>query len=286
MNQQIDEEMMIRHYLLGGLDEGRQAQVDERLLCDDDFAERFYAAQDNLIDDYVFNLLIEEERASFEKNFIFTGERRQKLLFAQTMENYVSKNYPRPRGFAHAASLWWRNLLPSLSKHKVWAATAFATGLLLIVFTLKLVGWFKPNAQDTLSQRRASIEHQLAELNTQPFNANAQALPTLELSLQPSLLREGDEMKKADLVQDLKLLSLKLWLPQVRYQNYRALVRTVEGNELFAIEALKPQAGAAEILLKIPTEFLPTDDYQIELKGVADNGQAEDVARYNFRVRR
>jgi len=63
-------------------------------------------------------------------------------------------------------------------------------------------------------------------------------------------------------------------------------VRTVEGGELFAVSGLKPKmgTGSAVFLLRIPTEFLPTGDYQIELQGISADSQTAEVARYNFRV--
>jgi hypothetical protein len=286
MSQHSDEEVLIRKYLLGELDEPQQEQVEERLLCDDAFADRLYATQDNLIDDYVFDLLPEDDRERFETNFTLSNERRKKLLFAQTMESYVNLDEQRRLEAARPQPLWWENLLLFLRGHKVWSVTALAAVILLILLTPKIARWLRPTDQATASQNRAAIERRIAEVNKRPFDANIQAQPTLELTLQPTLLREGGEMKKAVLAGDIKNLGLKLVLPQVHYESYRAVVQTVEGSDLFAVEGLKPEPGAAEILLKIPSEFLPTNDYQIELKGIAADGHAEDVARYNLQIRR
>jgi len=286
MSQQRDEEVLIRKYLLGDLNDIQQEQVGERLLCDDSFAERLYAAQDNLIDDYVFNLLPADERENFEKNFILTDERRKKLLFSQTLQSYVSIGDIRQCEDDHLLSKWWKNSLLFLREHKAWSGTALAVVIFLIFLTPRIASWLKPTGPASLSQNRASIERQIAELNKQPFDPNVHAPNTLELLLQPILLREGGEIKKAVLTGDIQTLNLKLVLPHVRYGSYRALVQTVEGSELFTIEGLKPEASVAEILLRIPSEFLSTGDYQLELKGIASGGQEEDAARYNFQVRR
>jgi hypothetical protein len=285
MSRQNDE-ALIRKYLLGDLDERQLEQVEEQLLCDDDFAERLYAAQDDLIDDYAFNLLPDDERERFEKSFTLTDERRKKLLFAQALESYVKLNDVQQPEDARPLFQRWKNLLLYLKGHRPWLALALASVVLLIVLTPQMVRWYKPSNQVSLEQNRASIERQIAELNQLPVDANIQALPTLELTLQPTLLREGGEVKRAVLTPDIKNLSLRLVLPQVRYGSYRALVRTVEGRELFAVENLKSQGSAAEIPLKIPSEFFPNGDYQIELQGIAGDGHAEDAARYNFQIRR
>jgi hypothetical protein len=282
MSRQSDEEVTMRKYLLGALDENEQGQVEERLLCDDGFADRLDAAQDNLIDDYVFDLLPEDDRQRFEKNFALDGERREKLLFAQTLESYVKVDDVRPPEEARPPSRRWENLLMFIRAHKVWSGTAFAGAVLLIFIAPKIADWLKPGDQGTLSQYRASVERQLAELNKRPFG---QTEPAFELTLRPTLLRESGELKDVALTGDIKKLSLKLVLPQVRYVKYHARVRTVEGNELFNVGGLEPEVGAPEVLLRIPLEFLPVGDYQIELSGVAADEHEEGVARYYFRVR-
>ncbi|HEY0377991.1 MAG TPA: hypothetical protein VGC87_13815 [Pyrinomonadaceae bacterium] len=283
MSRQSDEEVLMRKYLLGDLDEKQQEQVEERLLCDDGFADRLDAAQDHLLDDYAFNLLPEGEREKFEQNFTLDGERREKLLFAQALESYVSADDARPREDVRPPSRWWKNLLLLLGEHKAWSAAAFATLVLLIFLAPKITSWLKPDDHAAASQYRADIERQLAELNRRPLE---QTQPTFDLTLQPVLLRGGGELKEAVLAGQIKNLGLKLALPQVRYGRYRALAQTVEGTELFAVGGLEPASGAAEVLLRIPSEFLPAGDYQIELKGVAADGHEESAARYFFRVRK
>lgn len=289
MSQQSDEELLMRNYLLGGLDEERQEQVEERLLSDDSFAEKLSEAQDNLIDDYVFDALSESERESFDKNFILTDERRKKMLFAQTIEIYVDEHYgqqPSPSDDSHLPSPGWRNPLQLLRSNKAWLAIP-AIVLLLFFLTPKIVRWLKSDDQVALVRaRRASIERQIAELNQRPTDQSVQALPTYELALQPTLLREDGGIKQVTLTDDIKLLTLKLALSQGQHEKYRALVLTVEGDELFAVEGLTPETdvGVAVVLLKIPSEFLTTGDYQIQLRGVAAGGQPDNAVRYNFRV--
>ena len=289
MSRQSDEEILLRNYLLGELDEETQEQVEEHLLCDASFAERLSAAEDNLIDDYVFAALPKSERQSFEKNFILTDERRQKILFAQTLELYVDEHYgqqPSTLAAAHRPSPAQSSPWQFLKAHKAWFAVP-AIALLLVFLTPKIVRWLKPSDEVArLQAQRASIERKIAEVNKRPAEQNTQALPAYELALPPTLLREDGGMKRANLTEDIKLLTLKLKLPQVQYENYLALVSTIEGEELFAIEGLRSEvdAGVAVIILKIPSEFLPTGDYQIQLRGVAADWRVEDAARYNFRV--
>lgn len=290
MSQQSDEEMLVRNYLLGSLDEEGQEQVEELLLCDDSFAERMFTAQDNLIDEYVFDALPENERESFEKNFHFTDERRKKLLFAQTMKVYVDE-HPDEQAFpidgSHPAPPSWRNPLLFLQAHKALSAISLAGVVLLIFFTPKIVRWLTPPDQVALFEaQRASIERQIAEVNKHPADPRIETLRAYDLSLQPTVLRADSGIQPVILTEDIKLLNLKLALSQVKHDNYQALVSTVEGKELFAVNDLASEvdAGGATVLFKIPTEFLPTGDYQIQLRVRTADGKIENVRRYHFRV--
>jgi len=290
MIRQSDEEAIMRSYLLGDLDEARQEQVEERVLCDAAFADRLAAAQDNLIDDFVFNVLCESERESFQKNFVLNDERRNKLLIAHAFEEYVENAPERRRAIINdprLASGLWRNILLLLQRHKLWV-TFSLTAALLLLFLLapKITRQLLPNkSAPPFVEQRASIERQIAELNRHPSLAANQA--TLELTLQPTLLREGGEIRKILLTAELEFVSLKLEIPRGRrYEVYDAMVRTVDGGELFAVSDLKAMDGTDSglILLRIPSEFLPKADYQIELRGTVAGAPPVEIARFDFRV--
>jgi hypothetical protein len=289
MSQRSEEEVLLRNYLLGGLNEATREQLEERLLCDDDFAERLSAAQDDLIDDYVFEALSEGERASFDKNFIIDEERRRKMRFVQAMEIYVGEHeetQPRTRVETLPPLTPTGVPLSFFRTHKAWI-TVSAFVLLLLFFTPAILRRLRtPDQAALLRERRASIERQVAELNRPPEGQSVQSLPAFELALQPSRLREDGGLQRATLTNDVKLLALKLSLPQVRHENYSAVVLTVEGEELFAVNNLKSEvdAGLAAVRLNIPTEFLATSDYQIQLRAVAADGSSAETGRYSFRV--
>lgn len=284
MNGQRDEQTLMRRFLLSDLDEAQQEQVEERLLSDEDFAERLSEAQDSLIDDYVFDALPVRERQRFENSFILTDERWKKIRFVQAIESYVGDDasslharHGRPR----LTPSWWENSLQLVWSHKAWAILSLAVVLLVALFVLKAL---KSESNKTaLLAQRATIEHQVAELNKRAVD-DPQAPPMLELSLQPTLLREGSGMKKVTITDDVKMLGLKFELQTRQYESYRAQVQTADGTELFAIGALTPDAGLKSVLLKIPSIFLPTGDYQVLLSGVADDGRVVDAGHYFFRI--
>lgn len=290
MSQQSTAEALLRKYLLGDLDQSRQEQVEEQLFCDDAFIERLSAAQDELINDYAANMLSEREHKLFEKNFVLSDERRNKIRFARALELYLEDQTAlQPASPAPPRRLlsWLTGPVSFLLEHKGLAAGALATVLLIAILTPRVLRWLAPNTEVVSSDiRRASIEQQIAEFNKHPSRHAEGSQATPELALQPLRLREDSEMKRAVLSGDEELLRLRLMLPHESYENYRAITSLVGSGELFTIENLKPQddMNARVILINVPPKFLPTGDYQIDLKGETAGGQVSDVIRYSFRV--
>lgn len=292
MSQRSDEEELRRDYLLGELVEEQREEVEERLLLDDDFEERLSETQDALIDAYVFGTLPASQRESFDKNFVINDERREKLLFARALEIYVDRpQQGEPRhdmgdGERLPPAPVWSKPWQFIRAHKAWAGVA-ALAVLLVWLAPATLKWFRPPAQVALvRERRANIERRVAEVNGRPADRSIQALPASELELQSTILREGGGLKRADLTDDLKLLKLRLALSQARHESYRALVLTVEGEELFAADGLASEvdAGGPAVRLNLPTEFIPAGDYQIQLWGRGADGGLTEVGRYSFRV--
>lgn len=282
MNRQNDEELLRKDYLLGRLSDEVRDQVEERLLDDEDFVEKLSTTEDDLIDDYVFGALSESERKSFEDNFVINDERRRKVQFAQSVELYLDK-LADPQPPVQPAP-WWETPLQLLRSYKFWIAIP-VLGLLLLLIVPPIIQWIKPGDPTAVVQtRRALIERQIAEFNE---GSTDPGLAAYELDLESTTtLRDKGGIKRATLAPNIKFLNLKLKLSSSPETKYRALVSTVEGNELFAVENLEPEseAGTAVVHLKIPTEFLNTGDYQIQLGGIPTNRQSDNPMRYYFGV--
>jgi hypothetical protein len=125
------------------------------------------------------------------------------------------------------------------------------------------------------------MERRLAELNSQ--TQSSKALPSVELSLQPSdLLRGSGEFQQIEIAKDVRVLNLTFVLPNAQHSNYIVIARKIDGDELFSVNDLSPKPN--DVLLRVPVEFLPTDDYQFEVKGIDAPGRSASVAIYNLRV--
>lgn len=282
MREQSNE-AILRRYLLADLDEVQRGKIEDLLFADEGFAEELTRAEADLVDDYALAVLSKRDRELFEQNFILTDERRRDLLFAQTVDAYVGQEISRP---VEAQQPWQKRFLTFLKTYKGWNIAAAATAaVILLVLFLPVRKWFGPTDQLALMKvRREQMERRLVELNQQ--TQSSPALPAVQLSLPPSnLLRSGGEFKQIEIGRDVGLLNLTFVLPDAEHRKYTVIARKVEGDILFSVNDLSPEAnGAPGILLTIPTEFLPTDDYQFEVKGIGADGTSTSVGLYNLRV--
>lgn len=290
MSQQSTEEALMRKYLLGDLDQAQQGQVEEQLFCDDDFNNRLSTVQDELINEYAANMLPEREQELFEKNFVLSDERRKKLQFAQALELYLEErtaSRPAPLTLSRHPLQWLKVNLSFPRSRWAWATLAVAAVIVLALSAPKVLRRsMSGNGVIPWESTRASIERQLAELNMRTSKSAAGGPAAPELALQPLRLRQDSEMKRVVLSGGEEFLRLRLAIPPERYENYRATTSVVGGGELFTVYNLRPGDGtnAGVILVDILPKFLPSGDYQIDLKGEAAGDRVVEVARYSFRV--
>jgi len=281
MKVRSDEELKLRRYLLGDLDETLMDEVEICLLRDSKYADRLSAAEDNLIDDYVFEALSEHELERFNTNFLVNDERRNKILIARAMEVYVGEHPARhPIHHPFMLSQLWHNSIRFLQGHKLSMVLSGLIIVLLAVFVSRILwsmSWDKQIAR--WSTQHSDIER-IKELNRQ----NNPVQPALQITLLPLVLRENSEMPRLVLTREPSVIGINLQLPPGnRYENYRAVVQTVEGAQLFDIDHLKAGEGGI-VPLKLTGDVLSQGDYQIQLMGSTSENSTSEVARYNLRV--
>jgi CHAT domain-containing protein len=92
MDWKLEEEDLIRRYLLDDANDEERWRVETFLLEDDDYGEWLLLIEDELIDDYARGALPERERGLFARNFLVTPWRRQTLVLAQEMAKRAADN--------------------------------------------------------------------------------------------------------------------------------------------------------------------------------------------------
>ena len=94
MKHALEEDLLLRRFLLGGLSESERGEVEERLFADPEYFRQFRAAEDELTDEYLYGDLDAGERERFETYFLTTPERRESLRVAKALKQYIAKNAP------------------------------------------------------------------------------------------------------------------------------------------------------------------------------------------------
>lgn len=242
----------IRRYLLGELDNGVRAEVEQRLLSDGEVFEELLVAEDEIIDDYASGRLDPEERAAFEAHFLATPERQQKLRFARALHRHALNLANERETIKHPVirSLWLGR--PGLS----WAATTVAV-LALIVGTV----WF-------LRSRTAPPK----------------TFATLTLIINQSTRAEGAPIATVRLPLGADALKLFLRLPGSvpPASRYRVMLEADNG-ETRPLE-IAGQDGES-IALVIAVTQLKRGQYVLKLFGTAVNGVEQRIpGSYFFTV--
>lgn len=92
MNQIAEDDNTMRRYLLGQLPPHEQGEIEERLFLDSEYFQHLRMAEDELIDDYVYEELSVEERERFDNYFLATFGRPEALRIARALKKYTSEN--------------------------------------------------------------------------------------------------------------------------------------------------------------------------------------------------
>ncbi len=90
MKRHSDNQEII-NYLLGALSEAELERFEQRYLEDESVFQELQETEEELIDDYVNGVLTVEQREQFEKYFLSSPERREKLKFAHGLTAHATE---------------------------------------------------------------------------------------------------------------------------------------------------------------------------------------------------
>lgn len=284
--QKRQEQELIKRYLLGDLDEERLEQIEERLLTDVELQDTLSGAQDHLIDEYVFDLLTENERGLFKRNFLLTPERLHKLRLSQALSKYTEADAADARAVRTSRpDASWQKPFYFLQRHKLAAALSSV----VVLLTVSYGGWSvyqRWQLKERLLKLRAQqleVQQELAKLNM----GQAPELPAAVavLPLRHLLVRDAGENRRAVITSGINVLQLRLELNEDNFPSYRAVIETDDGTGMYTVNNLKAQSagGNKAVSLNLPSRLLPTGDYQVHLSGTAEK-ESVDVGVYTFQV--
>jgi anti-sigma factor RsiW len=266
LKSQAETLQEIRRYLLGTLSPEQAAELEERLLSDEEVYEELLIVEHELVDQFLSGELSATDRERIESHFLRAPERQDQLRFGHLLRRYVSAHAPeiangaerespvivKPERESFLSRLLPRNPVP-----------AFALGCALLVL---VVGGFW-----------------MANRILNPTSGSG-AVWAVELT--PGLTRDGGETRKFAVPANTGTVRLQLDLAEDQYQSYEAILQDADGRTLTTSKSLKtqPANGRTAVLLDVKSNMMPAGDYRVKLNGLSSKGEAESVANYSFRV--
>ncbi len=143
MMRDTDENKLINRYLLGELSEDELALVEERYFADENFFAQVLDAENSIVDSYVSGSFSAAERGKFEKQFLTTPQRRQKIKFAQSLNKAITEvqtnaaanaiAFENKRTIVNRENSWWQSLAGFFNIQSPALAFGTAAVLLMIV---------------------------------------------------------------------------------------------------------------------------------------------------------
>lgn len=273
MGSQVEEQEVLRRYLLGELSAESQRSLEERLMTDDELYDELLMAEDDLVDQYLAGALSGHVREAFESRFLATPESRQKLSFASALRKHVAAA-PQPRTEAEKSeppTPARRHLLHTLfGPRRPALSWALAAVLLLAACTAAFI------MVRTWRGRAGGGPEIAARVFTAELKPGA-------------VRRSGEEMRRIAPPEDATLVRLELESPSGDGRGYRASLLADDGRTLFSRDDLeaREEGGSLHVPFDVPAELLPRGDYRVKLSRLADgDATPEDIATYSFRVAR
>lgn len=316
MNQQkVDDKIMIE-YLLGNLSEDERIQLQERFLTDNDCFEQLQAVEEDLIDDYVRHKLSKADRRRFERYYLVTPARREKVDFAVDLKKTLA--VPWWQAWRLFLRDKWRIFLEFIAAPSPAVRWVFAVGAIflflgtswLVIETTKLRGELEQfkTEQLALVQREQELQAQVnqargrseqlaeqlerekeqrAQLEQQLTNPSIAQPTVVAFVLTASVLRSAEKTRPLVIPRGASFVQLQLDLEsRIDYKSYRVVLETAAGEEIWSqdLPAARATKAGRAVVLRLPALVLDEGDYLLKLNGANAAGVFEEVDEYFFRV--
>src|SRR5258708_10755197 len=103
--ERIDE-VLLQRYLLGNLSEEERVRVEDRAFADPAYLGALEAAEADLMDAYVRGELPQSDRRQFERLFLTSRQRRNRVEFARALATVADESKPLQFPVQERQSVW------------------------------------------------------------------------------------------------------------------------------------------------------------------------------------
>jgi hypothetical protein len=304
-SERNDEKLMVQ-YLLGNLSAEEQVRIEDRAFSDSAYMGALEAAEADLIDAYVHDELSQAERLGFERRFLTSSNRRSKVEFARDLVRIAEESKAAEVARSERPSAWLslvgliRASSPAFQFASIFVVLISVAGALWLIVENRAmrtrVAALETDQRD-LETRDEGLRRQLgeeqaragslaAELQKQP---SVSAAPVASLVLLPGLSRAETGRTQFLLNSSAQIAHVEI-VVEARddYPRYSSELRTRSGEEVLIRGNLPRRQTAAGYVVSfdVPTSALGTGEYELALKGVANDGRAQELGYYYFSVQK
>jgi len=304
--------------VLGELPVAEQRRLEEQFFSAAEAFERLVAVEDDLIDDYVCGDLSARQRERFERHFLISPERRERLALAEALVTTVSEQ-EQPEPVAATVS-WWESILEFFKFGNFGLRPAMVTASLVFLMfygtreTLENGDLRRQIEQFQKDQDKAGQASE--QIISEASNRNEQLQKKLELSAQreqeltnlleprPQVLQaatrtrggtlQEQPMRDLQVTRDAYLVKFQLEFNKATtFKIYRAELKPYSGGDAIWSQSRLPAQStnkANVVAVMLPASiFAQTDEtvqeYKLTLQGAdTEDKEFQIVEAYTFRV--
>jgi hypothetical protein len=255
-NYDLREEKWIA-YLTGDLSEDEMGRVEQEFLENDAAYEQLLALEDDLTYDFLQGKLSSPLNEKWQRRMNADPKR---LEFASLLSTALDHKTSRSRSY-----------VPTL-----WRVAA--------ILFLAISGWLAYRFMQTQSEYQ-DLQNRYAEQQKQIQSIPKSSEPTISFMLLPGSQRSANGSRKLLVSKDENYVRLQLELKNdFKYDSYRAVIQTPEGNEVFSSNVSIAQTKIA--ILDLPVKNLPENDYQVILYAKKTGMEFQEIAYYSLPLRK
>lgn len=266
MKEPSEDQNYIRSYLLGRLSETERELLEERIFADPAFFERVRMAEEELLEDHVFEILPPEEAEKVADRLMRTPEQIQRWQITAALKKYAD-------GAGKSEAPTPVPLGPTT--HSTWKWAIAVSVLAAVVIGIWVI-------------RATSLERQVASLNASGSAGNMQSDLALEL---PALrLRSGPQENSAEprlnVPKNVTVVQIRLPVEVGSYSRYQATLIREPDSTLFTLNdrQLIDSNNRKLLVVRVPADALVPGEYRLSVKGVTDDARVDDLGSYNFTI--
>jgi hypothetical protein len=292
-SEHVDEALLVK-YLLGSLTDEEQVEIENRAFEDSNYMAALDAIEAELIDAYVRAQLSQAERRAFERRFLMSPGRRNKVEFAKALASIASESQ------ADTPIVTWQTVLGFVRGWKPIAQVAAAMTILILVVGgswLIIQNAAMRSRLTLLEAQRRQFEIRQKELRPKLAvqspgrQSPAPGMPSTpavaSLVFLPGLTRAENRVEQLQLSPSVQIVHVEIQLEaRDDYPRFRTELHTRSGKDILSEDNLprrRTDAGYS-VIFDMPASALPAGQYELALKGILNNQSVQDIGYYYFSV--